>query len=291
MSRWLIKYDDIPEHRCLDLAVDGLPCVPALGRTRYLQQQQADKMHVHAGCVEIVYCVRGGDLAFITEEKRYRFLPGHVFVSRPDEPHHLVSVPKGVFLYWCLFRLPRAGEKTLGLDAEESQWLAKRFLEIPRRHFEGSDSIRRQFRHVFDLHDDSSKEPFVKKLLMRNAIFNLLVDTVDAAGRDPVSCHNNRLLNAVENMRANPERNYSLAELAERVGLSPTSLNVAFKKMTGLPPHAFLIKCRIERAKEELAKPGCGVMALSERLGFRSFRHFSAQFKAETGCLPSKWHP
>ena len=287
----LIKYGDTPERRCIDLKADGLPCVPVIGRTRFLAQYDKAEEHVHEGCVEIVFSLRGDDLAFVSGGKRYRFLPGHVFVSRPDESHHLDSAPKGIFLYWCLFKLPCRGEKVLGLDARESRWLAQCLLELPRRHFEGTEAMRRLFNQLLVLHDSTSHPPFVKKLLMHNAMLNLLLETVSAAKTNPVVCLNRRLQKIVEDMRSDPGRDYSLAEMANISGLSPTSLNNSFKKMTGLPPHAFLLKCRIERAKIELAKPGCRIGALAEELGFRSFRHFSAQFKSATGSLPSKWKP
>ena len=284
-----IEYGDTPELRCIDLKADGLPCVPVLGRTRFLAQHESDGEHVHPGCVEIVYCIRGDDLAFEAGGKRYQFLPGHVFVSRPEEPHHLVSIPKGIFLYWCLFELPSRDGTVLGLGVRESRWLAQSLLELPRRHFEGTEAMRRLFNQLLELHDSTSQPSFVKKLLMRNAMFNLLMETVSASKTNPVVRSNRRLQRIVEDMRSDPGRDYSLAELATMSGLSPTSLNTSFKKMMGLPPHAFLLKCRIERAKIELAKPGCRIGALAEELGFRSFRHFSAQFKAVTGCLPSKW--
>lgn len=284
-----IRYRDTSEYRCLNLAEDGIPCVSALGRTRYLERQFSTPEHVHKDSVEIVFCLRGNNLTFTTDGCEFPFLPGHIFVSRPDEPHHLNAIPKGIFLYWCIFRLPSAGECILGLDLRESRWVVRRFLELPRRHFEGTDAIRRLFGNLFVLHDDESLKPFERRMLMRNAIFNLLLEVATAAEINPVFRSNKRLASIVERMSHDPGQVYSMESIAKETGLSPTSLNAAFKRMTGLPPHAFLLKCRIERAKKELAAGNCQVGALSEKLGFRSYRHFSAQFKAFTGCLPSRW--
>ncbi len=288
-GRPLIEYQDTPESRVLDLAADGLPSFSVLGCTRFLTRQCEDEEHVHAGCVEIVFCLRGGNLMFSSHGQKFQFRPGQVFVSRPDEPHHLIAIPKGVFLYWCVFRLPHAKEQVLGLDAKESQWLSRQLLDMPRRLFEGNDGIRRRFHRLFELHDDSGRKPFVRRLLMRNTALNLLLGVIDASHSEPVHVSNAKVEDVLHEMRRNPGGTFRIDDIASQTGLSATSLNTMFKRITGLPPHAFLLQCRIARARKELSKPGCRVVELARKLGFRSFRHFSSQFKAVTGVLPSKW--
>jgi AraC-like DNA-binding protein len=64
---------------------------------------------------------------------------------------------------------------------------------------------------------------------------------------------------------------------------------IRFKRLTGLPPHAFLLERRIDCAKEMLAS-GMSVVSVAHRLGFSSSQHFSGQFKAITGMSPTGWH-
>lgn len=288
-GRPLIEYRDTSEMRVLDLAEDGVPSFSVLGFTRFRSMQREDEEHVHKGCVEVVYCLRGGNLAFSSRGREIQFKPGQMFVSRPDEPHHLLSIPKGVLLYWCLFRLPRPGECVLGLDARDSRWLSRQLLKMPRSLFDGNDGLRRLFHRLFELHDDAALKPHVRRLLMRNTAMNLLLGIVDASSSAPVHLLDSKIGRIIQEMRSNPGGTYRLDDIAEATGHSATSLNTLFKRVTGLPPHAFLLHCRISRAKEELSKPGCSIASLAGRLGFRSFRHFSAQFKAVTGKLPSKW--
>lgn len=288
-GRPLIEYKDSPEMRVIDLATDGLPSFSVLGFTRFRSMQREDEEHVHDGCVEIVYCLRGGGLAFSSRGQEVQFKPGQMFVSRPDEPYHLLSIPKGVLLYWCLFRLPRQGECVLGLDATDSRWLSRQLLDMPRRLFDGNDGLRRLFQRLFELHDDTAFKPHVRRLLMRNAAMNLLLGIVDASNSAPSHLSDMRIEQVLQEMRSNPGGTYRLDDIAEATGHSATSLNTLFKRVAGLPPHAFLLHCRIARAKEELVKPGCSIASLAWQLGFRSSRHFSAQFKAVTGKLPSKW--
>ena len=89
-------------------------------------------------------------------------------------------------------------------------------------------------------------------------------------------------------MREHPELDYPLDQVAERLGFSPSNLLVRFKRLTGLPPHAFLLSQRIVRAKEMLAA-SMPVATVAHRLGVSSSQHLSNHFKAVTGLSPSGW--
>ena len=92
----------------------------------------------------------------------------------------------------------------------------------------------------------------------------------------------------VSEMEANPERRISMDALVERLNLSPTGVLNAFKSATGLSPHAFQLKCSVDRAKEFLGK-GEIVESVAAKLGFASRQHFSATFKRFAGTSPSAW--
>jgi AraC-like DNA-binding protein len=89
-------------------------------------------------------------------------------------------------------------------------------------------------------------------------------------------------------MESNPEMRISMDDLVERLHLSPTGVLNAFKSATGLSPHAFQLKCSVDRAKGLLAR-GEYVESVAARLGFASRQHFSATFKRFAGTSPSAW--
>lgn len=290
MKQPLIDYGDTEEARVFDLSADGFPCVPALGITRSRKKKPADPEHTHPGCLEIILCLRGGNLSVSAGGESFPFRPGSVFVSRPDQPHHLDAAPKGLYLYWLLFHLPRGRETVLGLSVDESRWLTTRLTTMPRRMFASNTNIRTLFRRLFALRDAKDLPGVERRLLMRSAILELLIATADAATIAPLERTNARVEEVMRQMRAEPGLDYPIDVLARRLSLSPGQLNAAFKQIAGLPPHAFLLHCRIARAQEELRKQKrCSIAALAGKLGFRSYRHFSAQFKAVTGVPPSQW--
>lgn len=75
---------------------------------------------------------------------------------------------------------------------------------------------------------------------------------------------------------------------ADELGLSLSSFSETFKRTTGLPPHAYLVSCRIRRAQELLARGTSSLKAISDSLGFSSTQHFATTFRSLTGLPPSR---
>lgn len=83
--------------------------------------------------------------------------------------------------------------------------------------------------------------------------------------------------------------NVSIGALAERVYLSPEHLIRRFKAETGGTPHAYLMKCRFQRAEQLLAYSGLSIARIAEETGFASASHFASQFRKAYGQSPSQF--
>ncbi len=98
-----------------------------------------------------------------------------------------------------------------------------------------------------------------------------------------------RIRRATEQINALLTEDVSLAELAAGVDLSPSRFNALFRAATGLPPHQWLIRRRIERACELLLDMAMPVTEIALSLGFSSSQHFATAFKHQMGTTPSAW--
>ena len=281
-------YMDTPERRVLSLAADGVACVPVLGFDAYRRQWRAAPVHVHDECLEISFCLRG-DLEFELGGERHPFRPGTLFVSRPDEPHRLRAYPKGMSKYWLLFRIPARGERILGLTAKETAWLVQELTRLPQRLFVGTKEIRALFKRLFMLYDSLPRRSVERGVRIRAAVTELLLAIVEAARTTKALRSADRIAEAIEAMKANLSHDWTLEELVTRVGCSATKLLSAFKQLTGAPPHAFLVSCRIAQAKESLATGRQSVSSIAAALGFATPQHFATHFKLATGMTPSEW--
>lgn len=81
----------------------------------------------------------------------------------------------------------------------------------------------------------------------------------------------------------------SLAELAKQANLSEFHFSRMFKQSTGLSPHAFITKQKMERACELLKQAQLSVSEISLALGFKNQTHFSMLFKKYFGLSPSEF--
>jgi AraC family transcriptional regulator len=90
----------------------------------------------------------------------------------------------------------------------------------------------------------------------------------------------------VKFINANLDKNISLAELANILQLSPYHFAHLFKKSTNTSPHQYLIRCRIEQAKELIVMSDLPLATIAQTVGFASQGHFTYHFKRCVGVTP-----
>ena len=94
--------------------------------------------------------------------------------------------------------------------------------------------------------------------------------------------------NLHEFMVHNKLHNVSLSELAKLSGRSLSTFNRDFKKIFNTSPHKWLLKNRLEKAKELLISTQNTASDIYLDLGFKDLAHFSRVFKKEFGVPPSE---
>ncbi|GAP97982.1 helix-turn-helix domain-containing protein [Leptolyngbya sp. NIES-2104] len=82
------------------------------------------------------------------------------------------------------------------------------------------------------------------------------------------------------------DRDLSLAELAAVVQMSPFHFAHLFKQSTGLAPHQFVIRCRVERAKELLLHSSLSIADIAVEVGFANQSHLTRHFRRIVGVTP-----
>jgi len=79
----------------------------------------------------------------------------------------------------------------------------------------------------------------------------------------------------------------TLEEMAEVAALSPHHFVRAFKASVGVPPYAYLVRRRVERARHLLAHTDRRISRIAYDLGYSDPAHLTRQFKQHAGCTPS----
>jgi AraC family transcriptional regulator len=81
----------------------------------------------------------------------------------------------------------------------------------------------------------------------------------------------------------------AIATLAALIPMSQFHFARAFKAATGEPPHRYIMRQRIERAKMLLSVTRLSVAEVSYQTGFSNQSHFTVQFRKAIGMTPKQF--
>ena len=95
-----------------------------------------------------------------------------------------------------------------------------------------------------------------------------------------------RVAKTREMLREQLARPFALADLAKRVGLSPSRLSHLFHAQTGQTPGQFLEAERMARACQLLALTSRPIAAIAAEVGFENPFYFTLRFRKHTGSSP-----
>jgi len=98
-----------------------------------------------------------------------------------------------------------------------------------------------------------------------------------------------RLRRAIEFVETNLANAISSSEIAAATGLTRMHFAAQFKAATGLRPHEYLLRRRVERAQEMLLQTDMSVVDIALSVGFQSQSHFTVVFNRFVGRPPHAW--
>ena len=94
---------------------------------------------------------------------------------------------------------------------------------------------------------------------------------------------------AVAYLRQHLHEPVGMADLVRHVGFSRARMFDMFKAQTGLTPHDYLQRMRIEQAQEQLRRTKLSVTEIGLAVGFSSGQYFSTVFGRYSGVSPTQF--
>jgi AraC-like DNA-binding protein len=213
---------------------------------------------------------------------------GNLCVLHSGEPHapsdaREVAKPS---VYWMLYVEPGeisniaveiSGKPFAGLPYFSNVLLADRDLVADfLRLFERNATAA----HASRLELDEARLDFFSKLILRYA--------QNLPPAPPVKTDAPGVRRTVEFLQENFRENVSLADLTEVSGVSKFHLCRAFRRLTGVSPHAYQTHLRLSHAKKLLLR-GKSIADVAARLGFYDQSHFGQKFKNFVGVSPKTY--
>jgi AraC family transcriptional regulator len=107
--------------------------------------------------------------------------------------------------------------------------------------------------------------------------------------REPAALPQWRMRSTIEFIEAHLSDAIGLAEMAQSAGLTRMHFAAQFRRATGLRPHEYLLRRRIEHAQQLLTRSKKSMVDVALSCGFRSQSHFTSVFKRFVGDTPYCW--
>ena len=94
---------------------------------------------------------------------------------------------------------------------------------------------------------------------------------------------------ACERLESDLGGKFSLQQIAAEFGLSVSHFSRAFRVSTGLPPHQWLLRRRVEVAQQLMTVRDLPLSEIAISAGFANQSHFTRVFSAVVGVSPGAW--
>lgn len=246
-----------------------------------------------------LYYVVSGSASLKLGSVRFEAAPGDFLFFGPDCPHLLSAAERtdyfSVHFSWnASSPIPHhpAGHIRDFAALDETQPAATYLLAVPDygefpipRHFtaHGQEPL------LMRLVNEYRRERPVYPMMLRALLVELLSSVIgQLAGRSSPSLSISRIVPALDAIREEPGRNWTVAELARMCGYHPSYFTDVFRNELGKNPKAYLIGERIRRTKHGLLR-GEKLESLAEQFGYTSVHYLSNQFKKVTGMTPGQF--
>jgi AraC-like DNA-binding protein len=94
---------------------------------------------------------------------------------------------------------------------------------------------------------------------------------------------------ALRHMHQAPQQPWTLASLAQKVGMSRSAFAALFSQLVGQTPMQYLAYWRMQKARELLSETRLGTAAIAEQVGYQSEASFGKVFKKIVGKGPGAY--
>ncbi|MDX9867076.1 MAG: AraC family transcriptional regulator [Kiritimatiellia bacterium] len=279
-------YVERADRRVVDLRTFGIEEGVALGRSVYRRAYPPLPEHRHFGVAELAF-LETGLQPYRVGNRRFTLAGGEGLLIPPDMPHSSDGQPSYPGKrFWLQFRLPRKGSaRWMGLTSAETAPLIA-LLRAPLKVSTAwpADFVKR-IHALFRLIDRPASP--ARTAMLRVALLALLFELLDLNSPAPSRGNPARVKKAADWAEARLAEPLTIGQLAAQAGLSVSSFKHVFREHMGITPHAYLLRKRIDRARQLLGAGQGTVTEIAFACGFSSSQYFATAFKRIVGITPN----
>lgn len=153
------------------------------------------------------------------------------------------------------------------------------------RDYEAADLMYLLMEHIASAYANPEKEAIRMARQKAGMLANLVRHEIRRVSQRPGK-HDLSLQTLLEEIRANPNDQWTVTEMAQRLNISIRTLNRIFHKQFGITPIDMVIRERMAAAHAMLEETDTTVAAVARELGYESTTSFCRLFKKYTGKAP-----
>ena len=255
-------------------------------------------IHSYHDFFEIMYIFQG-DGNFYIENKPYNVRVGDVCIIGSNRLHLLEALPQKETKIISIFFTPETIYH-FGLDNLAFEYLHPFYIH----DFQALNVIpahTQQSLMIFNLIKEMYMEFLNRKKYYQLAIKNLLCTILLIIARyysnlksfdKNLICEMNvvhRLKNVFSFIQNHFDEHITNLQLSKIASMSPAYLCRFFKKATGMTLSDYILRCRIEKAKELLILDDLSVSQIAFQVGFESLNYFDRVFKKLVYSTPQEF--
>lgn len=264
----------------------------------YETYQPAEKVPLKFDDLVITSMLRGKKRMHAQDDNLFDYKPGESLLWQANE--------------WMVIDFPEAAANNptqciaLTISHEEIQetiqYLNKRApkteesgewqLNMEEFFLLNSDDLAEAINRIIKVSTHDSK---MKDLFAELALRELLLKLMQTQARQLVETHYrqmsayHRFAAVIKYIKENLHRKISIEELSKLAYLSRPTFFRLFKREFGITPIDYILRERINKAKELLSQPGCSVSTACYQSGFNSVNHFISKFREMEAVTPLKF--
>ncbi|MBR4058294.1 MAG: helix-turn-helix transcriptional regulator [Lachnospiraceae bacterium] len=256
-----------------------------LGYVKHWKASQPLELHDHGNMFEFVYIERGAQ-TYCMAGRDYIVSHDEIFFTRPYELHDTGSYLEEVSaLYYLIIDFSLLPVLNIFATAEEYAYINKFFLQKEDRVFKASPKLSHAFKRLLNCFGESDRHVDTH---IRNALSEVLIGLSTPLPSVQPS-HVLSINKSLQYIHEHLEEDIYVAALAEMQGMSVSTYNKYFVQTTGIPPAEYVLKQKIESAKELLAFTSLSVTEIAHKYSFHSSQYFSTAFKRICMITPSQF--
>ena len=234
--------------------------------------------------------ILSGKAKYLVEDKEYEVEAGDLLICNPGVKHaHIVTNPKEPTI-----------EFIAGFTDFHFKNMAPNSIELSNHSYilhTNAELKQELTKHCYSMiaerESDQAGMYFMLKAHLMQLLLLVMREIADVEKTEQKGCNfetynkNYAVNRIITYLNENYEDKISLEQIAHNMYLSPVYISKIFKEETGESPINYLIKIRLEKAKDILLNSeGGSIKSIANQVGYDDVYHFSKLFKKYYGISP-----